>query len=72
MYICEGKFGLKVFETQNDNVNEISFDKTLESEDIIILNEQNALLIGPKGFYMLDISNPKSVKVLSSILIEWW
>jgi hypothetical protein len=70
LYICEGKFGLKVFETTNDNVNEIAFEKSLESEDIIILDEKNALLIGPKGFYMLDVSNPKSIKVLSSILVE--
>ena len=70
LYICEGQYGFKIFSADKDNVKEISFDKNLESEDVIVLDEKNTLLIGPKGFYMLDVTNPNSVKILSTILIE--
>ncbi|HMP32325.1 MAG TPA: hypothetical protein PKD85_22140, partial [Saprospiraceae bacterium] len=70
LFICEGKYGLKILETKSDDVNELAFNKNIESEDIIILDERTALLIGPQGFYMLDVSNPKSVKIISSILKE--
>ncbi len=70
LYICERSYGFKIFEVKDQNVDLIGFDKSLESEDVIVLNEKNTLLIGPKGFYMIDVSNPKSIKVLSSILVE--
>ena len=70
LYICEGQYGFKVFSVNKDDVKEISFDKNLKSEDVIVLDEKNTLLIGTEGFYMLDVTNANSIKVLSSILIE--
>jgi hypothetical protein len=68
LYVGEGDFGLKVLQiVDKKEAKEINFDKTLPTEDIILLSNQYALTVGTKGFNIVDISDPKQLKVVSNI-----
>ncbi len=72
LYLCEGKAGLKVFDVSNleeIDRNLLSHLKELEAYDVISLTPELLLMVGPGGFYQFDSSDPKSLKLLSSILI---
>lgn len=67
-YVCEGKYGLKVVNIDRDNGETISENRSIESTDVIALRENNLLVVGPKGFYFVDASDAKNLKVKGSIL----
>lgn len=73
LYICEGAFGLKVFE--NDNLNEISSNrieeiKSIHAFDIISLTSDHQLVIGEDGLYQYDSSDPSNLKEISRLTVE--
>ena len=72
LYLCEGDFGLKVFDVANleeiqDNL--ISHITDIGAFDVISISSDLLLLIGPDGFYQYDTQNPQSLQLLSSIKI---
>ena len=72
LYLCEGDFGLKVFDVANleeiqDNL--ISHITDIGAFDVISISSDLLLLIGPDGFYQYDTRNPQSLQLLSSIKI---
>ncbi len=73
VYICEGQFGLKVFE--NDNLKKIG-DKRIEhiedlhAYDAISLASDHLLVIGNDGLYQYDTSDPSDLKVISYLSSE--
>ncbi len=72
LYLCEGEFGLKVFNTSNleeIHRNLISHIEDIGAFDVISINSELLLLVGPDGFYQYDTSDPKSLNLLSSIKI---
>jgi hypothetical protein len=71
LFLCEGEFGLKVFDAQNPaeiDKNQLQHFKDLHAFDVIPLGNI-LLLIGDTGLYQYDYSNPKDLKLLSSIPI---
>ena len=69
LYICEGEFGLKVFDASDwkkIDDNRLTHIKGFATFDIITLTNKNlALVIGRDGFYQFDITNPSDMKELS-------
>lgn len=69
LFICEGNYGLKVFNATNpDKItdNQLSHLKDLQAFDVIPLGK-NLLVIGEDGFRQYDYSDPKNLKFLSKI-----
>lgn len=69
LFICEGKHGLKVFsmaDPMNIDKNKLTEFTNLDAYDVIPLNKK-LMLIGKDGLYQYDYSDPKNLKLLSSI-----
>lgn len=69
LFICEGEKGLKVFsmaDPLNIDKNKLIEFKNLYAFDVIPL-DKNLILIGKDGLYQYDYSDPKNLKLLSSI-----
>jgi len=70
LYLCEGDFGLKVFDN-NDPLtvgnNLLSHYDNFAAYDVIYLPGQTdiLLLIGADGFYQFDVSDPLQPKEIS-------
>lgn len=69
LFLCEGKFGLKVFDVQNA----LTIDQNLKQHftgfdayDVIPLGDV-LLMIGKDGLYQYDYTNPESLRLLSKI-----
>ncbi|MBX2816809.1 MAG: hypothetical protein KTR24_12455 [Saprospiraceae bacterium] len=68
LYICEGKFGLKILDrTKSHDLEELSHLKDMDARDIIVLSPDHAVVTGREGIYQLDLSKPRSPKELSFI-----
>lgn len=69
LYICEGDFGLKVFDAsdwEKIDKNRLTHLKGFATFDIITLSDKKlAMVIGKDGFYQFDITNPSALKELS-------
>ncbi|QMU31666.1 hypothetical protein HUW48_22800 [Adhaeribacter radiodurans] len=69
LFICEGNYGLKVFDATNPGYiqnNQLTHLQNLHAFDVIPLGK-NLLVIGEDGFRQYDYSNPKNLKFLSKI-----
>ena len=70
LYLCEGKWGLKVFDikdlSQIDR-NMVSHLKGFHAWDAIAVTNRSLLVIGEDGFRQYDYSNPAELKLLSKI-----
>lgn len=69
LYVCEGKYGLKVFDVSNAmeiDKNMISHIEDIDAYDVISLGT-NLLLIGKDGFYQYNASDPRKLRLLSKI-----
>ncbi len=72
LYLCEGAFGLKVFDNNNPldvGENLLSHYQNFEAYDVIYLPGQTdiLLLIGADGFYQFDVSDPLQPREISHI-----
>lgn len=70
IYVCEGQFGLKVYE--NDDLrkidkNRIDHIKDLHAYDAISLSNSLLMVIGQDGLYQYDTSDPSDLKELSVV-----
>lgn len=70
LYLCEGKFGFKVFDINNIN----TIDKNLKAHltafhayDVIALSKSQLIVVGENGLMQLDASDPKNIKSISNI-----
>ncbi len=70
LFICEGSNGLKSFDL-TDPINPIQreFIKDVISYDVIP-TQKRLIVTGKNGIYQYDYTEPKSLKLLSKILIE--
>lgn len=69
LFICEGEFGLKVFDAQDDKkIDEhlIAHFKDIHAFDVIPLDHV-LMMIGEDGLYQYDYSDPTNIKLLSKI-----
>jgi hypothetical protein len=73
LYICEGDFGLKIFDASDSEKidrNLLADVSSIKSTDVIALPDDRLLVIGSEGFYQYDVTNVESPQLLSLILVE--
>ena len=73
LFICEGDYGLKIFDASDDNKitsNSLAYLPDINAYDVISLTDEVLFLIGTDGFFQYDVSNIKDPKLISSILVQ--
>jgi hypothetical protein len=69
LFICEGSKGMKVFSMANPleiDKNKLADFKTFDAYDVIPLDKK-IMVIGKDGLYQYDYTDPKNMKLLSTI-----
>jgi hypothetical protein len=72
LFLCEGDFGLKVFNAQNVLAianNQLAHFKNIHAFDVIPLGK-TLLAVGNDGLYQYDYRDPKNIKFLSKISVN--
>lgn len=72
LYLCEGDYGLKVFDVsdlENIDKNKLDEYEGMNGYDVISLKNDLLLMIGSDGFYQFDSSDPKNLVQLSHIAV---
>jgi hypothetical protein len=68
VYLAEGVHGFKVLDVANpEKINTITQVKENHSYDMISLSKEVLFMIGDDGFYLYDVKDDKSPKLVSSI-----
>lgn len=70
LFICEGNYGLKVFDVSNISAikqNLRSHIKGFHAFDAIAIRDHSLLVIGHDGFRQYDFSDPSNMKLMSLI-----
>jgi hypothetical protein len=73
LMICENDKGLKVFnakDDQNIDKNLLEHVKDFHAFDVILLDDETAMVTGKDGIHQFDYRNPKKLKRLSTINIS--
>ena len=71
LYLCEGQFGLKVFDAQNKfsvDSHLLAHFKDMDAYDVIPLGK-TLMMVGKDGLYQFDASDPKNLRQLSKIAV---
>lgn len=73
LYLCEGEFGLKVFD--KTDIARIPDERTehindVHAYDVISLSEDHILVIGDDGLYQYDSSNKDDLKEISVVPVN--
>ena len=72
LFICDGTDGLKAFNASDVNAidkNLLAHYKNINARDVIPYNN-TLIMIGEDGLFQYDYSNPKDIKLLSTIEIH--
>jgi hypothetical protein len=72
LFICDGSDGLKAFDAADINTidkNLLAHYKNINARDVIPFNNI-LIMIGEDGLFQYDYSNPKDIKLLSTIAIH--
>ena len=71
LFICEGKYGLKSFDaTSTTNIALQQHIEKIDAYDVIPLEGKHLIMVGKDGLYQYDTSNPKNLKLLSTIPVK--
>ncbi len=73
LYLCEGRYGLKVFETEDlENITENKLDhvEDYDAYDAISLSKEHLLVVGKDGLIQFDTSDPDDLKELSIVAVK--
>lgn len=71
LFICEGKAGLKVFDATDIKMipkNLLAYYGDFDAFDVIPY-DNNLIMVGNDGIYQFDYTDPKNIKLLSTISI---
>jgi hypothetical protein len=71
LFICEGEFGLKVFDASNSRQivqNQLAHIDNIHAFDVIPLNGV-LMVIGDDGLYQYDYSDPANLQLLSKMTL---
>jgi len=71
LFICEGDFGLKIFDASDHykiSNSMISHFNGMDAYDVIPFNDI-LILIGEDGLYQFDYSDPEDIKMISGIAV---
>ena len=72
LFICDGNDGLKAFNATDINTidkNLLAHYKDINARDVIPYNN-TLIMIGDAGLFQYDYSNPKDIKLLSTIAVN--
>jgi hypothetical protein len=72
LFICDGNDGLKAFNASDVNAidkNLLAHYKNINAKDVIPYNN-TLIMIGEDGLFQYDYSNPKDIKLLSTLEIH--
>jgi hypothetical protein len=72
LFICDGHDGLKAFDASDIHAidkNLLAHYKNINATDVIPYNDI-LIMIGTDGLFQYDYSNPKEIKLLSTIVIQ--
>ncbi|MBK7634076.1 MAG: hypothetical protein IPJ13_07070 [Saprospiraceae bacterium] len=68
VYLAEGIHGFNVLNVKDpSNVTVLGEVKNIHSYDMISLSKERLFMVGDDGFYLYDVTNDKSPKLISSI-----
>lgn len=71
LFVCEGDFGLKIFDTSNpENPVQTQFIQDIKTFDVIP-RAKLLLVTGKDGLYQYDYSDPSQIRLLSKIPIAF-
>jgi hypothetical protein len=71
LFICDGDDGLKAFNASDINTidkNLLAHYKDINAYDVIPFNN-TLIMIGADGIFQYDYTNPKDIKLLSTIAV---
>ena len=73
LYLCEGSYGLKVFNT--DDLSKIDKNRiekldNIDARDVISLSKEHLLVIGADGLHQFDSTEPSNLRSLSHLIVE--
>ncbi|MEM6643317.1 MAG: hypothetical protein AAF616_10080 [Bacteroidota bacterium] len=72
LFVCEGQFGMKVFEIQeNAALEEIEFYSSIRSKDVILSNDSLMVVVADDGLFQYDYSDVSNISLLSQIRKEF-
>ena len=72
LFICDGDDGLKAFDVTNVNTisdNMLAHYQNINAHDVIPFNNV-LMMIGADGIFQYDYSDPKNIKLLSTISVQ--
>lgn len=72
LFICDGNDGLKAFNASDINTidkNLLAHYKDINATDVIPY-QNNLIMIGEDGIFQYDYTNPKQIKLLSTIAVQ--
>jgi hypothetical protein len=68
LFVCDD--GLKIYDKRNPlALKELAHLKSIETYDVIALDERHLLVIGKGGFYQFDVSNPAKPVQISHLAV---
>ena len=72
LFVCEGKFGMKVFEIkEKGELEEIKFYSSIRSNDVILNNDSLMIVVADDGLFQYDYSDVRNIELLSQIRVEF-
>jgi len=71
LFVCEGQFGMKVFEIKNrGGLDEIKVYPSIRSKDVILSNDSLMIVVADDGLFQYDYTDVRNIETLSQIRIE--
>lgn len=72
LFVCEGDFGMKVFEIMpQGELNLIKFYSSIRSKDVIVKPNNLLIVVADDGLFQYDFSDIQNIELLSQIKIEY-
>jgi len=72
LFVCEGQFGMKVFEIKDrGSLEEIKVYPSIRSKDVILSNDSLMIVVADDGLFQYDYSDIRNIETLSQIRIEF-
>lgn len=72
LFVCEGDFGMKVFEIKPEGQLElIKFYSSIRSKDVIVRPNNLLIVVADDGLFQYDYSDIRNIELLSQIKIEY-
>ena len=72
LFVCEGQFGMKVFEIKDQgNLEELRFYNNIRSKDVILSNDSIMLVVADDGIFQYNYADVMNIEPLSQLRIEF-